>query len=527
MYKNKINELHQQVIKKMDDGDFKDALNLTYKIKNCGSHYTVSYTVGGLLIDIGSALGDKKIVNEGVELLKKDFEAIIHCKRYASTAYYNLANGYFALFRFKRMVDPYVACFKETELDKVKINYRKALEYDLRDKMLTSQIWVNLGNCFDNLGRVIDALECYEEALKWKPDHGMALGNKAFALCYHARLIDEHQGTFLLEAHSLLSQALRLGVPIEAVSIFSKYLKEIKKKFPDKKVLDNPIKYPGCIIRTKSKFENFLISYCLKNKLYLNICNFCQRCDAAIGDPVVIKKMIIPIRKGKDILENNPYLRLSAYLNQIKQDYITARFLLILSRYKELNLNFVDKRVKIIDTLDYNIHNIYIQLVKVSFKSFYDILDKIAFFINDYLELGFSQREIDFKKVWYYKSKSRMKNKKIHRKIEKTKNFSLNALFDIHRDFENGPYRKLKKTRDALTHRFINIKMFQEIEDEENMKEDTLVMQTLELARIVRNALIYLTYFVFVEESEKEGKLKEILPPMIIRELPDNLKSYR
>ena len=120
-----------------------------------------------------------------------------------------------------------------------------------------------------------------------------------------------------------------------------------------------------------------------------------------------------------------------------------------------------------------------------------------------------------------------MKNKKIHRKIEKTKNFSLNALFDIHRDFENGSYRKLKKTRDALTHRFINIKMFQEIEDEENMKEDTLVMQTLELARIVRSALIYLTYFVFVDESEKEAKLKGILPPMIIQELPDNLKSYR
>ncbi|MCD6333878.1 MAG: hypothetical protein J7M27_00910, partial [Candidatus Latescibacteria bacterium] len=174
-------------------------------------------------------------------------------------------------------------------------------------------------------------------------------------------------------------------------------------------------------------------------------------------------------------------------------------------------------------TLDYSMHNIYIQLAKASFKNFYDILDKIAYFINDYLELGITEGEINSWRVWYSDRKTRI----IRKKIEDTQNFSLNALFDMHKDFGKGQYKKLRNTRDALTHRFINIRMFQKLEDEENMTEDTLVGQTLELAKIVRSAIIYLLYFVCVEERKKEEKSKGILLPMFAQELPDNLKSYR
>jgi hypothetical protein len=523
---DQLNEFLQQVTQKMDAGDFQDALDLTRKIQGLGSHYIVSYTVSALLIDIGVALGNEEMTKEGAELLQKDFEAIVHDGRNAPNAYYNRANGYYALFRFKKRSDSFVVCFRKTELDQAKGYYRKALEYDLQNPMLASQILVNLGNCFDHLGRVIEAVECYEEALKLKPEHGMALGNKGIALFYYARLTGGHQGTFLMEANSLLSQALKVGVPPEAVNVFRKYMETIRKQFPDQKVLDKPAKYPGCRVKAKSKFERFLVEFCLKNKLYLNICNFCQKCNLAIGDPIHIQKMIVPMNKEgqKDLMEDDSFMRLSGYLNQIKQDYITARFLLVLSRYSGLNLNFVDKRVKIRNTLDYSMHNIYIELVKASFGNFYDILDKIACFINEYLELGMSKTEVHFQRVWYDK-----KTKTIYKKIVDTKNFSLNALFDVHRDFDekDGPYKRLRSIRNALTHRFINIRMFQQLEDEENMTEDTLVSRTLELARLVRSAIIYLLYFVQSEESKKEAKTKGILAPMFAQELPDNLKSYR
>jgi len=287
---DQLNELSKQAIQKRDADDFEAALNLAYRIRSLGPHYAVSYIVSGLLIDIGTALRNEEIVKEGVELLQKDFETIVHRDEYAPNAYYNFANGYYALFSFKKMRDPYFVCFKETELDQAKVYYRKALQYDPQDAMFTSQILVNLGNCFDELGRVIDALECYEESLKWKPDHGMALGNKGLALLHYAVLAGEHQGTFLVEAYSLLSQTLKLGVPLEAISTFSKYSEYIRERFPDKQILDKPPEYPGYKIKARSKFERFLTEFCLKNRLYLNICNFCQKCDAAIGDTTVIKK---------------------------------------------------------------------------------------------------------------------------------------------------------------------------------------------------------------------------------------------
>jgi hypothetical protein len=69
--------------------------------------------------------------------------------------------------------------------------------------------------------------------------------------------------------------------------------------------------------------------------------------------------------------------------------------------------------------------------------------------------------------------------------------------------------------------------MTQKIENSDNMKEDTLVVQTIELARIVKNAIIYLLCFVYWEEKKKGLKNKERTLQLFAQKVPDNLKSHR
>lgn len=95
-------------------------------------------------------------------------------------------------------------------------------------------------------------------------------------------------------------------------------------------------------------------------------------------------------------------------------------------------------------------------------------------------------------------------------------------------DFEDGgTYENLRRTRNALTHRFVNIKLFQTMEDSENMKEETLVKKTIELAKIVRNAILYLLYFVYIEESRKKKQIGENVGVITPPKIPDDLKSSR
>ena len=125
-----IQGLYQYSIEKWNKGDFKGALEIASKIKDeYGPHYYVSNIVGGLLIDLGGILRKEEITREGIELIENDFEVIFANLKNPGIVYYNLSNGYYVLFGFKWEKNPYFNCFKETELDKVKHNLRKALEY--------------------------------------------------------------------------------------------------------------------------------------------------------------------------------------------------------------------------------------------------------------------------------------------------------------------------------------------------------------------------------------------------------------
>ena len=287
-----------------------------------------------------------------------------------------------------------------------------------------------------------------------------------------------------------------------------------------------PPDYPGINVEPDSEIEKFLITFCLRNNLYLNICHKCERCNGAVGDSAVIKKMIVPIRPkgGEDWPGDDLFIRLSAYLNQIKQDYVTARFLLALSRYKKFSLDFVDKRVKIINTLDYSVHNIHIELVKASFKSFYGVLDKVAYFLDEYLNLKTpgKNRSLSFQTIWYENRRS--KTKKVRRQIQDTENYSLNAIFDVHKDFQRGQCQNLQNIRNALTHRFIKVGPFNEAWNEESISESSFGGSDVGTGKNNEKCYSLLYSSLHIEEVKKERKSTGFIAPIIYEDIPDDLK---
>ena len=197
--------------------------------------------------------------------------------------------------------------------------------------------------------------------------------------------------------------------------------------------------------------------------------------------------------------------KLSSYLNQIKMDFVSARTLLILSEYEGFDLDSITQDVLLMNTDFPEENDIRIQLLKDSFKNFFNILDKIAVFIKDYLKITYDDSSIDFKNVWH--------KPEIKEKLIEIDNPGANALFDINNDLEFDYNKKyLRDTRNALTHRYLKITTAKyEITDK---TAEELKTETLEIAHLVKNAIIYLMRFVKINEEYEEEKLDMEFSPI-------------
>ncbi len=513
--RSKLERLRLEAEKAIQKGNIDLADDIAARVLALGPSPNVSYIASALLVDIGNIKNDSSAISKGIHLMKKDLGVIAKVPRYKPSLYYNLGNGYHGIFNLKSDEERKGILFRRSELDDAIKYYVKALECNFNDPLLRSRIYVNLGNCYDSLGRSMDALECYDKALVYKPNHGMAYINKARALIFFARYTRKQHFRFLIEAYQLLKEGLDYGVNQGVIPLCQKDIQYIEGRFRGREYL---LAKKGSInwsVKGETKFAEFLIRYCLKNKLYLNICSFCQECSQAIGDPETIENVIISLKRTPGYLDHDQFMRLASYINQIKQDYITARFLLILSQYRRINIKFVDAKVRLIDTLDFQNHNIRLELLKSSFVSLFNILDKIGVFIHEYLGLSDGGgKKIDFSNVWY------VENKDINPKFYLIKNFCLNALYHMHRDIEKGKQQKIRNIRNLLTHSYLNIYHSFGLPKKGSMTEDTFLEDTLELARLVRNAVIYLLKFVLIEEVRKKNPNEELVK-MPIWEVPD------
>lgn len=486
---NNITKLTENAYNYLDKGNVECAEKILTAMKEMEMTPELKYSLSSLLIEIGTASKNMNYIDEGI----KNFEELKNETEYAVD--YNLGNGYSSKYKIMKNKPNYLTkgCHL---LSKAKNYYLNSMNNPVEQK---PELYINLGNTYDCIGRTIDALEYYEKA----SNHPHALINKGIGLCSYSTFI--HNPTLVLkDAYECFEKVLKIkGIPIEFEHLCNAHMKNIEE-ICGKKLLEE--KNDKKLNRPENNtFEGFIINFCLDNKLYLNLCNFCQRCDSAIGDTLLIPNMLVKIGTP---LKEDPYLKLSSQLNQIKLDYVISRFLLILSQSETPLLDLITKNTILTETLSYEENNSSVQLLKNSFTSFYNILDKISHLINICFKLEKKPKNVNFHKVWN-------NNKgKINGKLSSLDNIGLSALYDIHLELEpNHEKFYLREMRNNLTHNFVPIKLVK-LEDND-MTYDELRNNTIELAKIVKNAIIYLIRAIDINERKRfEENKSKVIPKM-------------
>ncbi len=418
--------------------------------------------------------------------------------------------------------------FESEEVEKQITYFRKSLGLlkENNDNFIKCQVLTNLGNLFSHIGRIVESQEYFNSCLNVDSKFGMAIGNRGFGLFRYARLIYEpiHQFIFMQHAHKDLLEACKLNdVYTDAKNAFNSLAKHIETVYPIEQLED--FKKYDDYYKGLAEDEIDYRTWCSENKLFINPLNDVLIDSVVANDYLFTPSMVLKIDE-KPIYQS--------MFNQIKQEYVSARFMFYESLISN-DTHFSDKEVTLMDTLDYSVYSLSIEKTKITFKVCYSIFDKIAYFIYTYLKLGKVNRRISFKTIWF---KNLDKNQGLNETISKSKNWALRGLFWLSKDLYEKDFdvtiepeaKELENIRNFIEHK--SFKVVDSFNPEWTQETETYEIdrvlfedKTFKILKLSRSALMYLSYMIYEEESERQKNRGDgVIIPVDFINLKDEYK---
>ncbi|MGO8735574.1 MAG: LA2681 family HEPN domain-containing protein [Terriglobia bacterium] len=486
-------------------GRAEEALPCVAELDEFGHDYatSVKLTKWVLLIDIASDLDDSDSAARGISLLK-DVDVALLPESAASKHWYNLGNGYGALYNIKKVPSGLRRALDE-DFSRAKQCYRKAMSLGASSPHSTACLYTNYGILLRTVGRHVEEIEAYDEALKAVPNFAMALWHKAKGLGWYSRLVERPtKRSALLEAWHLLKTSLEAGLEPTHEAKARKELAELERILKEPKVPAH--KHTKHIAH--SDVEATYIRFCVENRLYLHPCPV--HAHEAYQDPLSVR---FPTSVKGEFFE----LR-SDRLALIKQEHIAARFLLFCYRSKQPDLSFVD-RGTYLPAVQQGNGQIYLQLLILSFRAAYSILDKIAFFLNKKCRMGQEENRVYFREGLF------VADAVLRPELAQYDGPQLAVLFDLAREFsKDQPLYPLRDLRRKLEHRCVTVRRAENSIKENGssasvdgrtydiptagLTDNDLYESTLRLLRAVRAAIFYLFYFVRKSDEPPRAELR-------------------
>jgi len=466
-----------------------------------------------ILIDVGYQLNKPSVLREGIRL----FEEIINktvsqgTMLSLSSVLYNIANGYSSLYSLRKAKRrAYPVPPDDDDLRLAKIKYRQALSalYNETPSYKT-QLWVNYGNCLSQLGREIEAIDCYGRALDEDPENGMASGNLGVGLYHVTRIMGKYKHDYILAAHEAISAAISNKMHLRYGTAFAKatFIKT-------KSELDNIIRAHGGTIspskHTEAIFRRKLtkryVSFCRDNSLFLNAWVGDKSMAPAISDEIHFGPILTSINDNVTVPE------LLRILNEVKESYCTARYLY----YESLNaspiLDDTSKLTLYFYTPDMTeLNGLYFGILKTAYTRAFDVLDKVARIINIYFGIG--KREGSFWNVLVARQSRGQEHQMrfaVRPQVVSFHNYSLYALADICIDYSESEHVDLKEIdfiRNRITHDYLAI--ISECDCQTNNKTAIshleLKDKMLSVLRLAKYAILYVVSAINIAESQKQS----------------------
>lgn len=435
--------------------------------------------------------------------------------------HYNLSNGWHDVIGFNYHDRAYVWDFQRPELTKTIFHLRKAISIEGFDSIELGrqiQVFTNLGNTLSHIGRYVEAQTAWDKAIKLHPSAAMAIANKGHGLIYFSECLfdGEHKRIFLCFAHYFLTEGLKRKEFLEggSVDFFTHARNSINMPKEFHGAVPDLNDYSLGKIKALVKYRK----WCLNNTLYINPLNDLGCYNIASHDCLNISSIIFK--------ENEPPVYHTLF-NQIKQEFGIARFMYYESTNGR-NAHFADKDIVLIETNELAKYSYYLEQLKISFRMAYSIFDKIAYFLNDYLNLGMAEHDVTFRKLWFDKVKGGQN--KLKPFFQNSENLSLRGLFWLSRDlFEKEEdfdtvlepdAQELSKIRNHIEHKGFKIVSdyfdYPSYYDKEKdisycIKRKDFESKTLHLLKLTRAAIIYLSLAIHYEESKKDNSELKVM----------------
>lgn len=471
----------------------------------------------GLLIDASCDLGLPEGSRRGIELATLLLERS-PASNEAPILNYFIANAWSHLRVLSRQGTDADWDWEQPEFEKELIHLRRAISDDgfqKIDDIRQCQILTNFGNVLSYVGRFVEAIEYWGRALRIDPHFPMALANRGYGLISYSRaLYDEgHQPVFLRQAHIDLTSGIEKGVDHHAKRVFEAYKTQIEN-YLDQGYLRDGIDMDGYSLGECEQEQQYR-KWCLEKRLFLNPLNDLGPFSIAAHDCFTVPSIVVGLGEGPAY---------QAFFNQMKQEYVSARYFLF-EAITSSETHYSDRGVLLFNMPDYPSYSLAVEKMKIAFKTAYSLLDKIAFFLNDYLALGVPDRQVSFRTIWYKKLK---REKGLKDDFERYENWPLRGLFGLSKDlFEDKPgfqeaiepdARELNEIRNHAEHKYLKVHDMYSPElaasNLDSGQGDRLAYsvgrfdfeaKALRMLKHVRAALIYLSLGIHCEEGRRRA----------------------